>query len=250
MTDQEGNPTDTTLPPVTEENTDPFAEQRAQVVAEARQAALAEAATVYGQAAQDAERRAREAEAKLAERAAAAPAAPTQIDSTEFFSDPQRHTRQIIQEELRSSVGPLNQFMQQTQQQNQYQAIKSQLSMHPQLAPYMGQISNQLDMEAQYLQAVNQQSVAALAFNIIGRAMAGVIPGVALNGGVTQAAPVIPGAPPQVAPSAAVVKKQTGVKIELNEHQRAVARMNKLTDEQYIKWTESDGSITSLREIK
>lgn len=249
--------TSTTEPQVTEpqvtEADDPFAEEREKIRAQVRQETLAEAAQVYGGALSEAEKRAREYEERLKTTSQASTTPVKQVDSTEFFTDPHTHTRELVRQELAAAVGPLNDFVAQQRNQSAYQMIKQQLSMNPQLAPHMASISHQLDLEAAQLQVINQNTVGMLAINIIGRAVAGFLPGVTLGG--TTAAPVaqIPqrmSAPPQVPPASPATAKPVTQKIELTEQQLAVARMNGQTPEQYIAWTNSDGNINTLRGLK
>lgn len=236
--------TSTTLPPASEPATDPFAEQREAV----RQQVLAEAAQVYGAGLADAERRAREAtEALNASRNT--PATPTPpVDSATYFADPETHNRRMIQEELAKAVAPLNQLAQETRNQNAYMTAKGQLRMHPNVGQHLQQIEHILDQEARFLQQVDMNSVGALAVNIIGRAYAGMIPGVTLGAVAPVISRQVP--PPQVPPSAARTPAPTPAVIELTEQQRAVARFQGLSDEQYIALLNSDGSLTGLRAVK
>lgn len=230
-------PTDTTEQQVT----DPFEQARA----EARQAALAEAAGVYGSAIQDAERRAREAQEQLNAARVSTQTPPKTVESAEYFADPVSHTRNLIREELAQAVAPLNELARQTQNQNTYMQVKQQLRMHPQLGPHFAAIESVLDQEARYLNQIDVNSVGALAVNIIGRANLGMIPGVALG------APARPVAPPQVPPAAPRnVPTAPTTPVELTEDQRRLARMNGMTDEQYIAFTNNDGSLATLRGIK
>lgn len=233
-------PTDTTQPPVT----DPFEAERAKV----RQEVLAETQGIYQGAILDAERRANEARSEL-ETLRRAPTAPPVSDpsSADFFADPMSHTRNLVRDELARAVAPLNQLALETRNASAYAQIKNQIRIDPRFAPHMASIEPLLDQEAQYLNEVTMNSVGTLAVNILGRIVIGAIPGFAPTVANTPTRQVPPVAVP---PSAPTVPRTVPTAITLTEDQLKIARLWGMSPEQYLAYTNSEGSIDSLKGIK
>jgi len=231
--------TSTTEQPVT----DPFAAQREEV----RQAALREAAAAYNGALQDAERRATQANQRVQE-LERTKQVEIKNDPTQFLANPQQEVTQIVKRELAEAIAPLNQFAQQFQNQNLYGQIKSQLRIQQGLDKVMPQVEGYLDQQYIHLNPLNAGAVAGLMMTILGQIQAGFLaPLVAQTQTITTGKP-LPN--PSLVPSPPKVPdKQPDTAVELTENQRRVARIQGMTDAEYVSWMNSSGNINEDRQI-
>ena len=178
-------------------------------------------------------------------RRANVPEVVTPEQEREFFDRPRTATAEIVRAEIASQVAPLNQFVQQQQRQQIIFTLKGQMRQMPQQYPYVNQIEGLMDQVLQNAQVINGD-VMAMAYNTA--------LGYYVNGGGQLGTPQAPNTPQTPAPTtpvtpipahvrpsappAAPSNTRTPAKRTLNENEKRIARHNRMTDEEYIKWTD------------
>lgn len=256
-TDQENQeipPIDTTQPNT---ESDPFAAQREEV----RRQALAEANNIYSGAVREVEQRAMALQRQL-DAATTQKNNPPADDPSAFLQNPQSQVRDIVRTEMRDTVAPLNEFMMEFRRTSQYDQIKSRLRIHPQLGPVLSTVEPYLDQQYQSLNPLNDSSVAGLIMGLYGQITAGFLANPLgasnVNGG--NGSPPIqnhnqnnrPNSNPMPNSNPAPIPPKSNKRNigEPTEQQRKVMKMNGIeTFEEYMDWTESDGTVESMRKI-
>lgn len=182
-------------------------------------------------------------ELEEARRVPKAPPAPiTPEREKEFFDKPFSNTRDIVREELASTVGPLNDYVQQQQRASLYIGLKSQMRGMPQRFAYLTQVESLMDQIMQGQSVINDNVVVAAYNNALGYFIS--------NGGKLQDQTIptpptptptpVPPTPPHIRPSPTLHNNNNPNPRKtrpLNENEKKIARFNGFTDEQYLAWT-------------
>lgn len=171
----------------------------------------------------------------------------TEDEEKEFFNKPVSTIKKLVKSEVDASIRPLNQFTANTQKQQILASLKEQMKKQPNQFPYI-EVASVEQMFDQIL--TNAPSIdanaAVTAYNMaVGYAVS--------NGGIDSLKPrndnpppnnsrstlPVPGNPAHVRPTAPSTPAPGNKKLRtLTEAERKIARFNKMTDAEYIAWTD------------
>lgn len=163
----------------------------------------------------------------------------------EFYNNPVA----VIQNEVRNAIAPLNDFMLQFRQQDEYSRIKNNYRNNPQFAQIFPSIEPLLDQAMQGA-PVNDANVRTAIFSILGAAQVGLVQlsGQQHQQQMQQAQQPVPAnnqppvnpvvTPPHLRPSApqAPVPQQNQTQVrQLTELERRLARENNMSDAEFLQ---------------
>lgn len=203
--------------------------------------------TSYNQLFQD-----QQAEIRRLQAQVSAPPAPVQRDLEQdkqlLFDDPRR----LLREEIAEQNKPIMDFMNSFQRQQSIDMFKSQMRNDAMgRFKYLDKVSDFFDRAVQGLNIVNADSVVA-AYNLaLGNYVS--------NGGnlIENTAPSIPPAnpnvpiPPHIRPAAPIREVSSrATKPVLTEAERKIARINNMSDEDFVKFRDMPASQVAIPEAK
>ena len=187
-----------------------------------------------------------------------------------FYNDPHGATRDIIREELKQAIQPLQDFTQNFRSETQTERLLTRFKADPRFAPMWD--SNIEETVTALLRnvapaSINEQTIQAAIVNAIGLKAVGMLPGgnrqpvnnnsaPTPNGGngeqrtenrAVPPAHMRPSAPPS--PSTPVGGQRVR---QLTEGEKRLARENRMTDQEYLYWLDrpSDGVATGKFDTK
>ena len=174
------------------------------------------------------------------------PAPPTADEERAFFDKPRAATEEIVRRELQTQVAPINAFVQNMQRGQLIAQLKQQMRQLPQQFPYVAQVEQLLDQLLANSPTIDPNVVAAAYNQAVGYY-------VSQGGTLTRENPApvnnqpnnqVPSAPlpahVRSSPPAPPRVNETGKKQlrQLNENEKKIARSRKMTDAEYLFWTE------------
>jgi hypothetical protein len=206
-----------------------------------------EVENVYAQALRDSQRQAlaaqRLAEERAAELAAVRVNNEEPISGAEFLNNPNEHISSIVRREIKEALSGINELARGMRTQSKFSTLKNQFLIHPSLGALYKQVEIHVDNMMSSLSDVEltPEAFQAAILSTYGAAQAGLLPGFANKR--EEKVSTLPASPPNPNRKPEQ-KKPTGY--QLTESQRRVARIQGLTDEEYIAALESDGTIDDL----
>src|SRR5215203_2785 len=201
---------------------------------------------------------------------AQAPQPTTDELKQRFYNDPHGATRDIIREELKQAIQPLQDFTQNFRSETQTERLLTRFKADPRFAPMWD--SNIEETVTALLRnvapaSINEQTIQAAIVNAIGLKAVGMLPGgnrqpvnnnsaPTPNGGngeqrtenrAVPPAHMRPSAPPSPSTPAGGQRVR-----QLTEGEKRLARENRMTDQEYLYWLDrpSDGVATGKFDTK
>ncbi len=233
MPPDEPNQNEETTPPVTEEE------------APKQEVNLDEIRSIYNAALQEASQRATNAEAEVQRlRTSPPPPAPTpEEDRQNFFDNP----RQLIREEMKQVIAPLNEFQQRYTKQEVYNSFLLKARGTAGFAQLENpEVLSRLAQAASQMPNISDEALAG-AYNMIvgymfstGQISNGSTP---INSNPPTPNPTVqpPPSPRPATPVPPVPINQNKVPV-LNEHEKQLARFNNMSDKEYYDFLHMDKS--------
>lgn len=175
---------------------------------------------------------------------------PTDEEEQEFFKKPVSTIKRLVKAEVESTVRPLNAFTANIERNNVIERAKEQMRGNPSAFPYISipEVESYMDQMIASAKGLDA-NIFVLAYNTaVGYAISN---GVELKKGATPTTPsnrstsVPSPTPPYVRPTAPAPVNAPGAKKlrALSEAERKIARFNKMTDAEYILFTDGENSI-------
>ena len=170
-----------------------------------------------------------------------------EIDGAQFLESPNRHIRNIIQQEMATQIQPVQQILNQYVQDRQVTQIKSQLLAIPQYKEILDVYGDVVDT----LVGANPtpQNYQSAILMIPGLVQTGQIP--ARNGSSKPSIPSKPSTstPPSIPPSPPPApRKPTGsTELNISETERTIARRMGISPEDYVRLRDEDDNIDSWK---
>lgn len=184
-------------------------------------------------------------ERELAEARRVPAAPPTPEKEKEFFDTPRSTMVEIVREELKNAVGPLNDYVSQTRRDAVISEFKRQMRANPAGYPFIDKVEDIVDKIIATATNVDANTM-TLAYNsAVGHVVS--TKGYEALVGTSTPAPTptptpspVPSTPPRIPPSPPAPRPigDNKPKRVLNENEKKIARFRGMTDEQYIVWTD------------
>lgn len=216
-----------------------------------------EVENLYGEALRDSQRQnlaaaralqEREAELERVRSTAATPPAE-RVSGADFLADPQTHIAEIVRKEVAGALRGINELAGDMRAKTKFSEMKTQFLLHERLGPLYKKVEMHVDNMLSTLpdDQLTPHAFQATILSTYGAAQAGLIPGFTIESAPPPnketTVSTLPASPPN--PNKPKVDK-TPVKIELTESQRRVAKLQGLTDEEYIAMLDSDGTVDDM----
>lgn len=187
-----------------------------------------------------------ELNARLAAQAEAKVTAAEEEEIPEYMRPQYEMMSKLIEKKLAASVAPLNETASFMRRREQRAEVERHLLAHAQLGPAYQAVKEQMDSALDSMQSYDPGVVVATLNALYGQAaMTG-----RLKNGTPTPPKTTPNASPRPVPVTTPPKKETSSgKLNITESERTMARRARMTDEEWVAYRDSDGTISSLSAI-
>lgn len=172
-------------------------------------------------------------------------APPTPEKEKEFFDTPRSTMVEIVREELKNAVGPLNDYVSQSRRDAVISNFKQQMRANPAGYPFIDKVEDVIDKLIANTPNVDANTM-TLAYNTAVGHVVSTRGYEALTGSNNPPPPPnptpspVPPTPPHIRPTPPAPPRRDDSKPKrvLNENEKKIARFRNQTDDEYIVWTD------------